>query len=31
MNKVYLADFNDLNGYIQRNWNHNLEYTQKKN
>lgn len=30
MNKVYLADFNYFNGYIQRNWNHNLEYTKRK-
>lgn len=30
MNKVYLADFNYFNGYIQRNWNHNLEYTKGK-
>lgn len=30
MNKVYLADFNYFNGYIQRNWNQNLEYTKGK-
>lgn len=31
MNKVYLADFNYFNRYIQRNWNQNLEYTKGKN
>lgn len=30
MNKVYLADFNYFNRYIQRNWNQNLEYTKRK-
>lgn len=30
MNKVYLADFNYFNRYIQRNWNQNLEYTKGK-
>lgn len=30
MNKVYLADFNYFDGYIQRNWNQNLKYTKRR-